>query len=215
LTGGDYYDFNIIISLGSGAGWSLLSGTAQALSWQPFVIMPAAYLIVFLIVWLWSTYNSLINLHHQVEQAWSQVDVQLKRRNDLIPNLVQIIEGFKQYENKTQQVVTEMRAQHFSAGYGVAAQTVKGLVPELRLTVERYPELKASGSFLKFQHSLIDTEQRIALARDYYSDIATFYNTRLVIIPQRYVASLARLHPDKLMEAADFERAPVRVQFVS
>jgi hypothetical protein len=85
----------------------------------------------------------------------------------------------------------------------------------LRIMVERYPDLKAGESFLNLQQSLVDTEQRIALARDYYNDVTTFYNTRLEIIPQRYVAALARLRPGSLMQASDFERAPVTVKLVA
>jgi hypothetical protein len=85
----------------------------------------------------------------------------------------------------------------------------------LQVTIERYPDLKASESFLKLQQSLVDTEQRIALARDYYNDIATFFNTRLEIIPDRYAAALAGLHPRALMSAAEFERAPVRVSLAT
>jgi hypothetical protein len=94
---------------------------------------------------------------------------------------------------------------------GVAGPDYKGITLLLRATVERYPDLKASQAFLKLQESLVDTEQRIALARDYFNSIATFYNTRLAIIPERYVATLARLRPQTLMAAADFERAPVAV----
>jgi hypothetical protein len=166
---------------------------------------------VLALIYIGTTYNSLINLHHRVEQGWSQVDVQLKRRHDLIPNLVQTIEGYRKYESETQTVLAELRGQMEATPPGVAGPDFKGLAPLLRITVERYPELKASESFLKLQQALVDTEQRIALARGYFNDIATFYNTRLQIIPDRYVAVLARLKPQTLMGAADFERAPVMV----
>lgn len=85
----------------------------------------------------------------------------------------------------------------------------------MRATVERYPELKASESFLKLQQALVDTEQCIALARDYFNDIATFYNTRLDIIPDRFAAALTGLRPQSLISAANFERAPVQVELAS
>jgi hypothetical protein len=85
----------------------------------------------------------------------------------------------------------------------------------LNIIIERYPDLKASESFLRLQQTLVDTEQRIALARDYFNNIVTFYNTRLAIMPDRFVAAIARLRPQTLMAAADFERAPVRVQLAS
>ena len=101
----------LLVSVGSGAGWGLSTSLGAVLSWPPFVIMVAGYLIMLLIVWVWTTYNSLIGLHHRVEQAWSQVEVQLKRRNDLIPNIVKTVEGYRQYENAVQAVMTEMRSQ--------------------------------------------------------------------------------------------------------
>jgi len=105
-----------------------------------------------------------------------------------------------------------MRTQTEATPPGVAGPDFKGIVPMLNVIVERYPELKANGSFLRLQQALVDTEQRIALARDYFNNIATFYNTRLGIIPDRFVAAMAGLRPQTLMTAADFERAPVRVQ---
>ena len=202
----------LLVSVGSGAGWAISISLGAVLSWQPFVIMAAGYLIVSLILWVWTTYNSLIGLHHRVEQAWSQVDVQLKRRNDLIPNIVRAVEGYRQYENGTQTIITELRSQIEATTPGVKGPDFKGLAPLLRVVVERYPDLKASELFLQLQESLVDTEQRIALARDYFNEVSTFYNTRLGIIPDRYAGSLAGLKPRILMEAADFERALVKVQ---
>jgi hypothetical protein len=201
----------LLIALGSGAGWAVLTRTDSFLDWRPFIIMAAGYLALLVMVWVWTSYNSLINLHHRVEQGWSQVEVQLKRRHDLIPNLVQVVAGYRQYESETQSVLAELRQQAGVTPPGVAGPDYKGITLLLRATVERYPDLKASQAFLKLQESLVDTEQRIALARDYFNSIATFYNTRLAIIPERYVATLARLRPQTLMAAADFERAPVAV----
>jgi hypothetical protein len=182
------------------------------LSWQPFVIASAGFLAVLAVGWVWTVYNSLINLRNRMKQGWSQVDVQLKRRHDLIPNLVKVVEGYRDYESETQRVVTELRGQAEATPPGVPGTDFKGIAPLLRAVIERYPELKASESFLRLQQALVDTEQRIALARDYFNDIATFYNTRLEIVPDRFVAGLARLRPATLMSAADFERAPVRIQ---
>jgi hypothetical protein len=95
---------------------------------------------------------------------------------------------------------------------GVAGPDAKGMVPILNVVIERYPELKANESFLRLQQALVDAEQRIALARDYFNNVATFYNTRLEIIPDRFVAALARLRPRALMTAADFERAPIKIR---
>jgi hypothetical protein len=205
----------LVIALGGGAGWAFLARTDSVLDWRPFVIMGAGYLAVLILVWIWATYNALVNLHHRVEQGWSQVEVQLKRRHDLIPNLVQAVAGYRDYESETQTVLAELRRQIEATPPGVAGPDFKGVAPLLQAVIERYPDLKANLSFLKLQESLVDTEQRIALARDYFNSIATFYNTRLSIIPDRYAAALARLRPRNLMAAADFERAPVKVSLAT
>jgi hypothetical protein len=173
--------------------------------------MGGAYLRAVVLVYLWTTYNNLINLHHRVQQGWSQVDVQLKRRYDLIPNLVAVVQAYKEHEQDTQQTLAALRAQMAATPAGREGPDYRGLNVTLKALVERYPELKANESFLKLHKALVDCEERIALARDYYNQVVTFYNTRLEIIPERYAAGLARLKPDTLMSAADFERAPVSV----
>jgi len=201
----------LCVAAGSGAAWALMTSFGTVLRWQPFVIMAVGYLVAVLIVWIWTTYNSLIGLSHRVEQAWSQVDIQLKRRHDLIPNIVGVVEGYRRHESEIQVALTELRSQAEATPPGMKGPDFKGLAPLLRILVERYPDLKASDLFLKLQETLIDTEQRIALARDYFNEVATFYNTRLAIIPDRYAAAIARLKPRTLMGASDFERAPVKV----
>jgi hypothetical protein len=162
--------------------------------------------------WLVMVFNSLINLRHMVERAWSQVDIQLKRRFDLIPNLEAAVKGYAAHEKEVQTLVTELRAQAEATPPGVKGPDYKGVMPSLRIIAERYPELKASESFLSLQKSLTDTEERIALARDYFNNIATAYNTRLAVIPDRFVGVISGLKPRALMSAADFERAPVVVK---
>lgn len=204
---------DLLVALGAAAGWGLLTG--YALNALPFIIAAVVFLLVLFLGWTWTVYNSLINLHHRVEQGWSQVDVQLQRRHDLIPNLVRTVEGYRFHESSTQELIADFRRQETATPPGVVGPDYKGLAPALRVTIERYPELKANESFLKLQSSLVDTEQRIALARDYFNDVATFYNTRLGIIPDRFIAALSKLQPQALLGAADFERAPVQVKLAS
>jgi len=167
-----------------------------------------------LVGWVWAAYNSLIRLNQRVKQAWSAVDIQLKRRNDLIPNLAGIVEGYRAHGKETLQLVTELRAQMTATPPGFAGTDFKGFAPKVMAMRERYPELMASEQFLALQKSLSETEQRIALARDYFNQIAAFYNIRLGIIPDRFVARLARLKGRPLMTASDFERAEVAVKLV-
>jgi len=207
--------FGLICAIGGVVGRDMLANTNKGLSWEPFVLAFAGFLAVLAIGWVWTVYNSLINLHHRLEQGWSQVDVQLKRRHDLIPSLVTAVAGYRDYESETQKLLAELRGQAEATPPGVAGPDFKGIAPMLRVIMERYPDLKASESFLRLQQALVDAEQRIALARDYFNEIATFYNTRLGIVPDRFVAGLARLHPATLMSAAYFERAPIQVKLAS
>lgn len=207
--------FGVVVA-GAGAALSgLLSAAGEGFPWVSALIACAVYGVAFLLGWIWSVYNSLVTLHHRVEQGWSQVEVQLKRRADLIPNLVASVAGYSDFEKSTQVAVTQLRQQMEATPPGVAGPDYRGMAPALRMVIEQYPSLKASDAFLGLQRSLEDTEQRIALARDYYNDIATFYNNRLEIVPDRYVGILARLRPRALMSAADFERAAVQVKLVS
>jgi hypothetical protein len=188
-------------------------GMPQA--WPPFVIAAGGYLLIIALGWVWTVFNSLVNLQQRVKQGWSQVDIQLKRRNDLIPNLVQVVEGYAAHEQGLQELVTKLRGQLSATPPGVEGPDYAGFMPTFRVVVENYPDLKASELFLKLQNELTDTEQRIALARDYYNQIVTFYNTRLEVVPDTFLAKMMGLKAATLMEAADFERAPMVVHLVS
>ena len=188
-------------------------GMPQA--WPPFVIAAGGYLLIIALGWFWTVFNSLVNLQQRVKQGWSQVDIQLKRRNDLIPNLVQVVEGYAAHEQGLQELVTKLRGQLSATPPGVEGPDYAGFMPTFRVVVENYPDLKASELFLKLQNELTDTEQRIALARDYYNQIVTFYNTRLEVVPDTFLAKMMGLKAATLMEAADFERAPMVVHLVS
>ncbi len=173
------------------------------------------YLLLIALGWIWLVYNSLVNLRQRVRQGWAEVDIELKRRNDLIPNLVQVVEGYATHESQLQELAANLRGQMSATPPGAAGTDYAGCGPILRVTVENYPDLKASELFLNLQKQLSDTEQRIALARDYFNQIVTFYNTRLEIVPDTFLAKMMRLKPQTLMGAADFERAPVKVDLAS
>ncbi len=200
-----------LLSLGIALAWQLMRPVAADFTIGPYLIAAFGYLFIYLLGWVWTIYNSFINLHNRVQRGWAQVDVQLKRRNDLIPNLVQVVAGYRTHEQDTQLLVTRMRGQLSATAPGVSGPDFSGVAPLLKVTIEAYPDLKANDQFLKLQKNLVETEQRIALARDYYNDIATFYNSRLEMVPDRFIGALARLKPRTLMSAAGFERAPVPV----
>lgn len=192
-------------------------GSAQgggAVSAVAVIFAGILYLLCWIAGWAWMVFNTVVGLRQRVKQAWSQVDVQLKRRQDLIPNLVTTVKGLKDYESKLQTEVAQMRSQIAATPPGEAGADYSGIAPMLVAIEERYPELKAEQSFLNLQKNLIDTEQRIALARGYFNEIATFYNTRLEVIPDKFLASIAGMKPQPLLLAESFEQKPVEVNFV-
>ena len=180
-----------------------------------YVAAGLGYLLVAALVWIWMVFNSLVDLRQRVRQAWSLVDVQLQRRHDLIPNLVNVVKGYSDYEKQLQPELAALRSELQATPPGVAGPDFNGVAKTAVAIAERYPNLKANTTFAELQKNLIDTEQRIALARGYFNDIATQYNTRLEIVPERYVACLAAMQPQTLMAANDFERAPVKVELNS
>src|SRR5438045_5012594 len=141
--------------------------------------------------------------------------MQWKRRHDLIPNLLNVVQGFKDYERTVQKELAELRTQLQATPPGVAGPDYSAVQNCVIALAERYPDLKANDLFLKLQQNLIDTEQRIALARGYFNEIATHYTTRLERVPDRFVAAIAAMRPQALIAANDFERAPVKVDFQS
>lgn len=179
----------------------------------PVIGVGVLYIGLWVLFWAWMVFNSIVGLRQRVKQAWSQVDVQLKRRQDLIPNLVATVKGLKDYESKLQTEVAAMRAQMAATPPGEPGADYSGIAPMLLAIEERYPELKSEDSFLNLQKNLIDTEQRIALARGYFNEIATFYNTRLEVIPDRFLAGVVGMQPQALLLAEGFERQPVEVKF--
>ena len=168
------------------------------------------YLLILSLGWSWTVYNALVNLRLRVRQAQAQIDIQLKRRNDLIPNLVSTVEGYAAHEQNTQKLLTQLRGQISPDNTVIPV----GFTPFLKVAVENYPDLKASDLFLKLQRELSDTEQRIALARDYYNDVATFFNIRLEIVPDTFLAKVMKLKQFELFSTTGFERAAVMVKLV-
>ena len=173
------------------------------------------YLLVWIVGWIITVYNSLVELRQRVEQGWGQVDIQLKRRHDLIPNLVDSVKGYRDHEAKTQEAVAALRSQLSATPPGHEGDDFRSVQGQINILKEAYPDLKADTNFLALEQSLSDTEQRIALARSYFNSIATFYNTRLQVVPDRFIAALGAMKPRALMEANDFERAPVEVKFAA
>lgn len=209
-------------SLGSWGCWVLGLAAAgfagmtmareEADNLRAILLTGGAYFFLWALGWIWMVFNSLTGLRHRVRQGWSLVDVQLKRRHDLIPNLVTIVSELSQHEQTTQQAVAALRTQLSATRPGAAGPDFEGLAGTIRVVAEKYPALVAQEQFAQLHRALVETEQRIALARTYYNDIATHFATRLERIPECWVARLSAMKPEPLLGAANFERAPVKVE---
>lgn len=161
-------------------------------------------------------YNSLVRLKYRVKNAWSQIDVQLKRRHDLIPNLVATVQGYATHERVTLEAVVRARAAAVSAAginaKGVAESALTGAVRSLLAVVEAYPDLKASRHFLDLQEELTTTENRIGFARQHYNDEAERFNSALQTVPRNLLAGLCGFQAVEFFRIEDpRERAVPRV----
>lgn len=163
-------------------------------------------------------YNGLVGSRNQVDNAWAQIDVQLKRRHDLIPNLVETAKGYMKHERETFESITKARAAAMGAKtVSEAAQTEGQLADALSkfmLVVENYPELKANQNFLALQEELTGTENKIAFARQNYNDQVLFYNNRTQMFPSNIVAGMfAFTKRDFFQVETALEREPPKVNF--
>jgi len=174
-------------------------------------------LLVVVVFWLIATYNGLISLKNQTINAWKQIDVQLKRRHDLIPNLVGTVKGSMEFEKETLQAVIDARSKAMSGGGGVketaaAEGALTGALGKLFVVMEQYPDLKSSQNVRDLQEELSSTENKIAFARQLYNDVATNYNTKQQQFPTNLVAGLAKAQVAELWEIEDqAERAVPQV----
>ena len=154
-----------------------------------FLILAALALVWFLVI-----YNMLVTLKTRIENAWSQIDAQLKRRHDLIPNLVEAVKAYMAYEKDTLERVIKARSQAVQAtgmkDKSEAENFLSQALHSLFAVVEKYPDLKANQDVLKLQEELTSTENRISFARQYYNDEAARYNTRIQIVPIVFVARM-------------------------
>lgn len=173
--------------------------------------------LVALIAWLIGAYNGLIRLRNRVKNAWAQIDVQLKRRHDLIPNLVETAKGYMRHERETLEKVVQARSMAMNA-HGVAetAEAENALTSTLKslfAVVENYPDLKANQNMLQVQEELTSTENRIAFARQHYNDAVMMYNTGIEIFPRNIIAGMFNFTREESFTAPEEERAVPKVQF--
>jgi LemA protein len=177
-------------------------------------------IIVLLLVVFTGIYNGLVGLRNQVKNAWAQIDVQLKRRYDLIPNLVETVKGYKIHERETLEAVTKARNIAQSAASAGAAERGKaegelGLaLGRLLAVAEAYPDLKANQNFLALQEELTSTENKISFARQFYNDSVLRYNNQTQMFPSSIVAGMAGFKPGEFFEVTMAEeRVAPKVSF--
>ena len=172
-------------------------------------------LVLFAVFWVIGLYNGLVRLRNQVKNAWSQIDVQLKRRHDLIPNLVEVVKDYMSYEQETLRQVIEARGKAMSA-QGVAEKShaenqLTGALKSLFAVAEAYPELKANQNVMSLQEELSSTENKIAFARQYYNDSVMRLNNQIEVFPSNMIAQQFNFKPETFYEVPQEETAPVKV----
>jgi hypothetical protein len=202
-----YVLWNILgATLAGAVGVVAMAGTRPDVVPFGMLLGVGLYLVALVGGWTWMVFNSIIGLRNRVRQAQSLIDIQLKRRADLLPPLVACVQGFRAHEASVQTLVAALRAQ-------AAGARPSAVGPMLVAVAEQYPELKGQQAFAELSKNLVETEDRIALARAYHNNIATFYNTRLERVPDRYVADIVKMNPEPLFQAEGFERQPSRIAF--
>jgi len=181
------------------------------------MIIAIIAVVVLILLFFVSNYNALVVLRNKVKDAWAQIDVQLKRRFDLIPNLVETVKGYAKHEKETLEGVIKARNTFLSAKTPEeemkASGELTGALNKLFALAESYPDLKANENFLSLQKSLEETEDKISYARQFYNDIVMKYKNKIEMFPSNIVAGICGFKPEPFFEANEDERKNVEVKF--
>ncbi len=174
-------------------------------------------ILVLLLLYVTGTYNALVSLRNKVKDQWSQIDVVLKNRNDLIPNIVETVKGYAKHEKETLNEVIEARSKMASANTPEdemkAAGEVTQALGRLFALAESYPDLKANQNFMDLQNKLNEVEEKIRYARQFYNDSVLTYKNKLEMFPSNIVANMFGFKPEAFFEATEEERKNVQVKF--
>jgi LemA protein len=175
--------------------------------------------VVLLVIFVIATYNRLVKLRNRIEAGWAQIDVQLKRRHDLIPNLVETVKGYAGHERQTLEAVIQARQQAVAAtgieNQAQAENMLTGALRQLFAVSEAYPDLKANQNFLALQEELTGTEGRIAFSRQFYNEQVLAYDNALETFPTNTIAGMFNFEPKPYFEVEEGARENVRVDFGS
>jgi LemA protein len=182
-----------------------------------WILIVVLILVVLVVIYLVVAYNGLIRRRNQIENAWSQIDVQLKRRHDLIPNLVETVKGYAAHERETLDAVIKARnaavGAHSPAEQAAAEGQLTGTLRQLFALGEAYPDLKANQNFLALQEELSATEGRVAYARQFYNDSVLEYNNKLQQFPTMYFARMLKFDRREYFESDEAARSAPTVDF--
>ena len=175
-------------------------------------------IVIVLVIFVIAVYNSLVNLRQRVKNSWSQIDVQLQRRFDLIPNLVESVKGYMKHESDVLSKVTELRSSWANAKTvsekAEIDNALSGALKTIMAVSENYPDLKANQNFSELQEELRNTENKISYSRQFYNDTVTRYNTKLELFPSNVIASMFNFKAETLFEAeSDEARKNIKVDF--
>lgn len=174
-------------------------------------------IIVVLLLWLVLMYNSLVRVRNQVVNSWAQIDVQLKRRTDLIPNLIESVKGYMKHEKAVLTEVTNARTSMMQAESPAdkadANNQLTGALKSLFAVSENYPDLKANQNFLQLQEELVGTENKVAYSRQHYNDMVMLYNTKIEVFPTNIFAGMFSFGKKESFETSEADRQPVKVAF--
>ena len=174
-------------------------------------------IIVVLVIFVITSYNGLVKSRMQTKEAWSQIDVQLKRRNDLLPNLIETVKGYAKYEGSTLEKVAELRNQVAAATSPAAAMRASDeltrQVSGIFAVAESYPDLKASANFSQLQEELTNTENKIAYSRQLYNSVTSNYNAKLETFPSNVIAKMFGFKAAEFLETPEEEKAVPKVDF--
>ncbi|EKD66898.1 MAG: LemA-like protein [uncultured bacterium] len=174
-------------------------------------------IIGLIVAFVWYVYNNLVVLRVRIKEAWSGIDVQLKRRSDLIPNIVETVKGYAKHEKDVFKTVTEARSALMNAKTphqaAAADNMLTGALKSLFAVAEAYPELKASDNFRDLQRQLEDTEDKVAYSRQFYNGQVLSFNTMIQMFPHVLIANMFGFKAEEFFEANDEERKSVKVKF--
>lgn len=175
------------------------------------------FVIIAIVAYIWLTYNSLVTLRERIKEALSGIDVQLKRRTDLIPNLVETVKGYAKHEKEVFENVTKARSQLMKAegpqAKAEADNMLTGALKSLFAVAEAYPTLRASENFQQLQEELSDTENKISYSRQFYNSNVLAYNTKVQMFPSSLIANHFGFKEKEFFEAEESEKKPVKVDF--